>query len=582
MTPLKDPSFFQRLNQTEPFIAIRLIILQLGISLGLYWIGNTVVPPSEEMNLFPFNLMGIFDVNRLIEFGYPLRELIWSGEWWRIPIGIILPPGLGWMFISIIAFLPLARLVESHLGRIASLSLYLAGGLTTLVVDFLTAAVVPSGSIGMVFCAAGVVMGGYLLERQSVDNSWQKIPPGTWMALILSWGFTWMAALIRQTTPLTFESAVTMEIGPSQEAIIASFLFGTCFGIPCILFQQRKSAGKVKIDEAPENPARFPLNTLSVASPVLFSICLAIYCLWGWKSSSSADYHLWRLDPGLREGKNEAFEAALQQVEDHPDDLFLAKRVAVSLAYQERFEESSHLLEKISKKIGSDPKNQNIPGDLISRRYRALCLNRHAAQDILPWRYSTFSGNYDIDPLRLLWDRGHIALLMGATEEVNHLRDQLSHYMDQLIPNILQSSEKGNQVLVNQNQSIVLNHRAYVRVELAGDLALAINEASMSVSLSPSAENLDTLGWVEIRNGKLQSGINHLEKAILYNEPRSAGTIHFHSGVGYHHLGEAEKARHHFIKSLQYDLDWWDELKLKNLCPECLTQASEKILKKSI
>lgn len=576
MTSRKDPSFFHRLNQTEPFVAIRLIIVQVGIALGLYWMSSPVVPPSEEMNLFPFNLMGMFDVNRIIESGYPLRELIWAGEWWRIPIGMVLPPGFGWLFISIIAFLPLARLVEMHLGRLPSLIFYLTGGLITLLVDFLTSAVIPCGSIGMVFCAAGLVAGGFLLERQNIENAWQKVPPGTWMALILSWGFTWVASLSRQTTPLTIESAFSTEIGPSQEGIIAAFLFGFCFGVPFLYYLARRSESRSGTENLSMDIQHTQTILLPLATPVLFCIGLGSYCLWGWNHYSSVDYQLWRIDPGLREGKEESFQAAFQLMEQNPEDLFLTRRLAVSLAHQDRLAEAGNLLKKISDRIGLDPKDPHLPGDFVSRRYRALCLNRHSPAEVLPWRYSAFSNNFDLDPLRILWGRGHIALMRGATDEANLLRDQLLHYMDQLIPTLEESQDKENQAQARQKQSIVLNHRAYVRTELNGDLAAAIKEASLSVTISPSAENLDTLGWAEIRQGQYQSGTKHLEKALLYNEPRSAGTIHFHLGVGYHRLGHAEKARYHFTQSLLYDLDWWDEKKLKDLCPECLSKIAEQ------
>lgn len=96
----------------------------------------------------------------------------------------------------------------------------------------------------------------------------------------------------------------------------------------------------------------------------------------------------------------------------------------------------------------------------------------------------------------------------------------------------------------------------------------------MSVSLSPSGDNLDTLGWIEVRRGQLDTGITHLEKALLFDEPHSAGTIHFHLGMAFHLKGDPTQAREHFAQALKYDLEWWDELTLKEVSPETLEAES--------
>src|SRR3990172_12079915 len=102
-----ESNIFHRLTQAEPFVAIRLLVLQAGIALGLLWNGSATGPLPEDLTLFPIKLMGIFNLDEVIGFGYPLREAVWSGEWWRLPVGVFLPPGLGWFAFSVIAMLPL-------------------------------------------------------------------------------------------------------------------------------------------------------------------------------------------------------------------------------------------------------------------------------------------------------------------------------------------------------------------------------------------------------------------------------------------------------------------------------------------
>jgi tetratricopeptide (TPR) repeat protein len=187
---------------------------------------------------------------------------------------------------------------------------------------------------------------------------------------------------------------------------------------------------------------------------------------------------------------------------------------------------------------------------------------------------------------------------MGASQELELLSDKLIHSLDQIIPprekptEAANSSEKspaqGDDPLLghnpssakekhetNRQHSIVLNHHAYVRAELGGDLARAIQEASLSVSLDPSADNLDTLGWAKIQAKLIPEGIHTLQKALLYNETRSAGTINYHLGYAFHQAGDQETARKHFENALRYDLDWWDEKVLVQVCPECLKNSAQ-------
>ncbi len=574
-----EPNLFDKLNQAEPFVAIRFLILQAGIALGLYWAGNPTGNIPEDLTLFPLNLMGIFNIDQVLEFGYPMREVVWSGEWWRLLTGIFLPPGLGWFAFSVIALLPLGKMMEEEIGRLPSLFIYLVGGAVVVLVDFTSTAVITSGSLGMVFAAGGTVLVKLGFDRHEGPERLAVVPSGTWMALLLLWVFSWTLSYAPVYHP-SIEFAGITQIGPTQKGLIAALFMGAACSLPILVFQ-RISIRSINPDLP--HPKRGILTRLLILVPLAGSVGLMAYCLHEWRQIGQVDYLLWREDPWLQQGDLDAQKRMQDLYLAHPDDLFLAKRLAISYAYNRQFPQASSILEDISSKVTKKEKEKGkgkatdtdtkVQIKFLDRRFRVVALNRRSADRIEPWRRSGFAGNYDVDPLRILWDQGHIARLTGATAELGEIREQLYHILDSIIP-MPAPGKQEDLVESKRRESLVLNHRAYVGCEFGGDLATAIEEASQSVSLVPSGDNLDTLGWIEIRRDQFDKGIDHLEKALLFDDPHSAGTIHLHLGIAFHRKGNITQANEHFMQALKNDIEWWDELALKEACPDCLNREA--------
>lgn len=562
-----DNNLFNRLNQAEPFVAIRLLLLQAGIAIGLYWIGNATGAIPEDFNLFPLNLMGIFNTEKVLELGYPMREVVWSGEWWRLLIGIILPPGLGWFAFSAIAWGPLGKLMEEETGRPAALLIYLLGGMVVVLVDTTSSAVITAGSLGMAFAAGGAVLVKLGLDRREGPEKLAVVPAGTWMALLLLWVFSWTLSYAPMIPP-SVEYAWLTQIGPTQKGLTAALLMGAAGALPILVYRR---TGAIHGASGNSGTLSHRWIGLLILVPLVVFAGISAYCAFTWKKTGSIDYQIWRDDPSLLKGDPEAQERLKELAQSHPGDLFLSKRLAISYVANRQYTQAREVLDQINDTVKT--KNSSLQARFLKRRFRVAGLNRRSVTNVGPWRQSGFSGNYDVDPLRILWDKGHVARLEEATAELEAVREQLLKILDTYLPPLMPTQDKDNHES-KERQSLILNHQAYVRCELGGDLAKAVQEASMSVSLSPSGDNLDTLGWIEVRRGQLDTGITHLEKALLFDEPHSAGTIHFHLGMAFHLKGDPTQAREHFAQALKYDLEWWDELTLKEVSPETLEAES--------
>jgi len=44
--------------------------------------------------------------------------------------------------------------------------------------------------------------------------------------------------------------------------------------------------------------------------------------------------------------------------------------------------------------------------------------------------------------------------------------------------------------------------------------------------------------------------------------------------MAYHQKNEADQAERHFQQALKYDVEWWDELVLKEACRECFSREA--------
>jgi tetratricopeptide (TPR) repeat protein len=118
-------------------------------------------------------------------------------------------------------------------------------------------------------------------------------------------------------------------------------------------------------------------------------------------------------------------------------------------------------------------------------------------------------------------------------------------------------------------ESLILNERAYLRTELDGNLAVAIEEASRSVALHVDSNNLDTLGWVHFKSGETEKAIENLGRSLQAQETSASGTTYYHLGAAFQASGDEENARFYFKEALRRDLPWWELLEIERLCPDC-------------
>lgn len=563
---------FKRLNEAEPFLAIRLALIQGAMAFGLFWVGEPRGQVPEEFVEFPASFLGLFDEASVIFLGYPLREVVWSGEWWRLIAGVALPPSLGWFAFSLIAFLPFAKVLEERLSRIHALAVYLLGGVITLTFDFLTSPTPTAGGLGMVFAAGGAVVAIRMSDSREKGVEPTSIPTSAWMSLLLLGGLAWIstegAVLLAQSS---IYSGMT-EISPTPLALALAGVTGFATALPL------HSISEPRMGEDEEDPhgEEIPVSRgvgWKLALPAAWMVLLVGYGGYEWRRATRVDWTLWRIEPQLRRGDADAFRIAEGLLTLKPEDAFLQKRIAVAHAVTGNYPQARDLLENLSRATEAKKGNKTHLRAEALRRLRAFRLNRRDSKTLLPWRHSGFSSNYDTDSLRLLWDRGHVARLQGASDELATVRTKLMAAVEQFAP----ASNRVSKELSNGarwREAMVLNHRAYVRAELGGDVRQASKEATIAVSLSPTAENLDTLGWVLVKLNRPENAVPLLERALLFEDPDSAGTIHYHLGRALGLLGEEEGSRKHFGSALSFDLEWWEELDIAARCPSCLEVES--------
>lgn len=553
------PSIFDRLNQAEPFIAIRLLLLQVGFALGLTWLGGTGIAPGEDgVQILPFSLAGAYLEQSAVDLGYPVREVVWSGEWWRIVAGAFLPPGLWWFIFSMVAFLPLARYVETEWGRYPALCLYIAGGLTVTILDVIGATLVTAGSVGMVFAAAGAVLKGVIWDHSPAPRP----PSTTWLAMMLLWGFAWVIHSAPFYLWYFDFSPVITQVSPFHHSLSVAMVVGIAFG-----FFPRKAS-----------VAAAPMRFGGVVSRGILLILAWVAALGGlcweeWKGRGEVDYQLWKLDPLLREGDRAAQTALAELAALHPDDEFLEKRLAISHAFHGQHAEADAVLASLIRKATGEGEG---PSSFLLERLRqgrSARLNRRSAWQVDPPRYSGLAARYQFDRLRLHWDRAHVARLFGTSEELTALRVALvQEFESRVLPELEEDTPEDERK--SRSEALRLNNSAYVKAELGGNVAEAIEEASRAVSIDPDADHLDTWGWALVQAGETEKGIEQLKKALLIADSLSLGTIHYHLGMAYLRAGNVENGENHLREAARLGIDWWEELEVKRICPSCLKSNS--------
>jgi len=559
------PSLIERINEAEPFVAIRFVILQVGLSIALSIAAAPTSTLPKDLAELPTFLTGVFDKEALLSFGYPLRELVWSGEIWRLATGIVLPPGGAYFLLGVFALLVFGRLVETRLGRWKALQIYFAGGFTVVLVDFFSSSGITSGGLGALFAAAGAAAGVTLLERKVIPGVALEIPASSWVVVILLWLIAHIVESSAITLRSTLEFSSSAQIAPSGLALGAAGITGVALGLHAAAVQL---SGSSVLFLPGTNPLEPRVVSRMRFLGVTWVVGLAVLCFMSWRFFSGVDYQVWKLEVPLQRGDREAQLNLKNLAAKHPKDLFLQKRLILSYLRNRAWSEAEVALDSLYQSIGEEDMGLLKARLLAHRLLRLDELRRQGGSSKQSWSYSGLSGNYDSSRERILWDRGYLARIQGDEDRMAEIREEIIEKAHSL-SNASHSAEEEVEGNTRTIRSAVLNTQAWARVEFGGDLDLAFAEASDSVELDPVAGNLDTLGWVAAKQGKLEEGIQALERAFHYKDSRSLGANHFHLGWAYGQLGEEEKAQSHFKAAIKYDLDWWDQVILIDECPNC-------------
>jgi tetratricopeptide (TPR) repeat protein len=563
------PAWLYRLENAEPYVAIRLCLIQGGIALALAWTAGVHSNLPEVVDFLPFSLGGVLRRETVFLVGYPLRELIWAGEWWRLPIGVFLPPGLGIFLLGLLAFLPLAKVLEARVDRRTSFLVYFLGGASVLLVELSRHPGETSGGLGMVFAAAGAVWALHRFEPKGSGSA--PLPWQTTFFLVLLLMICVLPKATNPALPLLLANRSLAIVSPSWVGLLAALLTGMATVLP--FAAKRYPMGDFMEDLRKPRPAPPRLFALTTVSGAWFIGFVAV-CAWSWWVHSRLDHLLWNLEPGVREGVPDARAKLRELAAESPGHRsFAAKRLAVAHLRDREWEPAEEILLSLAERELEEDSTQTRL-DLLNQM-RLINLNVRGRDQIDPMRFSGASGNYSTMEVRLAQDLAHLAQLRGETETLAARREKLLDLSEEFLASVeirpaTEPAISGDPRPTSEEfQSQRLNERAYLAAELGGDLQVALKQAVESVEIKKIGDNLDTLGWIEIKSGSAEQGVAHLREALHRGLSFSSGTTYYHLGVGYDLLGEKEKARSFFEEALSRDLEWWEELDLFERCPDC-------------
>jgi tetratricopeptide (TPR) repeat protein len=561
-----EPTWIQWLERMEPYVANRLLLVQGGLALALSIAGAPQGSIPEVLNFLPFSLGGVVRESLAFDVGYPIRELIWAGEIWRIPIGTFLPPGMGIFLLYWLSMIPFAKALETRLPRTNCFLVYTIGGVATVGIDLMTGTGVTSGGIGMVFSAAGAL---WTLDRLAPPKDPQaatSMPRQNAFFLIL---LGLICALPYWGQPQLEGEMAQLGIAiltPSLAALGAAFLTGV-FMAPFLISTpaEQESSSSDSIPPPVDTVAR--KGNLWIG-PAVAGISVLGYGVLGWYLGGRVDQALWRLEPELMADSQEGTDALARLVERYPDDLFLQKRLAVHHLRAQRWNEAEPVLAEVRVQSASWT-SQAFSGQLL-RALRLAHLNLRDSGTRVSWSYSGLSVNYQVLPEWVIIDQAHLVRLKGDEENLTLYRRKVLEMNENLIrAQVEKKASAGDPLSKPRIESLILNERAYLRTELDGNLAVAIEEASRSVALHVDSNNLDTLGWVHFKSGETEKAIENLGRSLQAQETSASGTTYYHLGAAFQASGDEENARFYFKEALRRDLPWWELLEIERLCPDC-------------
>ena len=562
-------NLFWRLESAEPYIAIRLLILQVGIAVAMVMGGGVKPDLPPLLDFFPYSWGCVVFPQSAFDFGYPIRELIWGGEIWRIGVGILLPPGLGLLLFAWVPFFPLVRWLEMKVSRRETCLIYLFGGLTTVGVDLVSNPGITSGGIGMVSAAVGAV---WVLQRfeAPVEPVTRPILRPLHLLFFVLLGTLatlphsiLLALFVEESTGAVSASLSSFGVlAPSLTAFLAAGVTGMVVVLPAAWKRGSLSVAMPGSKQKPISSSRRLARRL--VEP-LWVMGLAGFLSFSWLVRTGIDHSLWRLEPDLVAGNKQAQQKLGALCDVHPKDLFLRKRLAVSYLRSGDWDRGQDLLESLATEVkDSSPEARQRH---LRRQLRLADLNLRSSTNRFPVRFSGISGNYSVEPLRLAIDRAQLARERGDKTLLEKLHEEVFKEATESLSRFVEAYRRT--LDATSVESTRLNSNSYFRAELDGDLAVAIEEASRSVALDSNANNQDTLGWIEVKKGNPQRAIPHLEEALFSSGGMPVGTTYYHMGVALDDLGEKKRAEFYFGEALRLDLEWWEERDLLARCPHC-------------
>ncbi len=213
-----------------------------------------------------------------------------------------------------------------------------------------------------------------------------------------------------------------------------------------------------------------------------------------------------------------ALAAADAALAKHPDRASLHELRGYTLGRLERTDEAKA---EFAKALELDPKNAAATGALATLRGRDG--DRAGAIEL-----------YDA-----------AAKLSEAPEPYSYLAAQLV-----LAAGDTASAETRLREVVRADPGNVgaRNDLAWLLAEKGADLDAALALAETAKRLDPSADVLDTLGWVHLKRGETQQAVQSLEQA-LEKRPDSP-SIGYHLGIALNQAGDKPRARERFQAAL--------------------------------
>jgi putative PEP-CTERM system TPR-repeat lipoprotein len=219
----------------------------------------------------------------------------------------------------------------------------------------------------------------------------------------------------------------------------------------------------------------------------------------------------------LKGDKTAAAESARDIIKKNPDSP--VGYLALALV-----QESSSEIDKAIETLRSAPKSQSAAFPLMLGNLFARKKNYSAALEQYRHAEKMSPGSDQV-----LFQKGSVLYAMGRKREA--------------------AEEYQKVVRLSPNHAMALNNLAYLHVEDGRNPAQALPYATRAFMLAPQNDNIrDTLGYVLLKNGRIDQGLGMLKKASE-GSPKNP-SIHYHLALAYKERGDSSKATEQLQKAL--------------------------------